>query len=188
MKTTDGKALLEYASDLELLSSSLAAGLPLDEASAYLTRHGSPHHRARWLKLHSRLVAGLPLQSALHDFKVGSADAWSDQLCEIVMACEVYNSSLLSNEIIDQAAFMRQAGDLLVDAKRRLSAAKSIAWLALAAPWLLVLMLSSRTENRQVFLQPQGLAILAIGVVASALAFQISKRIATLPEMNRVFA
>jgi len=188
MKRSDGADALAFASDLELLASSLEAGLPLEEATSYLTRHGSDQYRNHWQKLFSRLNAELPLQVALHDFKLAVADHWADQLCEIIITCEVYNSHLVSSEITKLARLVRRVGAVMVDSNRRLGAAQSVSWLALASPWLLLLMLCGREENRAVFGQPTGLAMLLAGAGASVLAYFVSKRIAVIPMARRVFA
>ncbi len=184
-KSTD---LLQFASDLDLLSSSLAAGLPLVDATGYLVEHGSTGFRANWQKLFTRLNAELPLHLALHDFKIAAEDFWCDQLCEIIITCEVYKATLVSSEVLKLASLVRQAGEANLESKRRISAATSISWLALASPWLLLAMLISRPENLAVFLQPEGLFIILAGLAASIAAFVISKRISTVAPRNRVFA
>jgi tight adherence protein B len=188
MNKSKAADLLAFAADLELLASSLGAGLQLEEASGYLTRHGSEVHRSHWQKLVSRLNAQLPLLVALHDFKVSAADFWADQLCEIIITCEVYNSTLVSSEVVKLARSVRQVGDFKADSQRRLNAAKGVAWLALASPWILLLLLCGRPENREYFLEPQGIALLVAGGAASVASYFISKSIASIPITRRVFA
>jgi tight adherence protein B len=179
---------LALAADIELLASSISAGLPMDQATDYLARHGSAEYGGIWKKLNLRLDAGLPLHLALHDFKVSASDRWVDQFCEIVITCDVYRSSLLAAELGRLAQQVRQVGEAEIDVSRRIASAKSVALLALAAPWILLLMLLGKAENREVFLRPEGLGILSIGVFASVLALFLSSRIALVPEQHRVFA
>ena len=188
MNKSEGRELLSFASDLELLSSSLSAGLPLANATVYLVEHGSAHFRSDWQKLSSRLQAELPMQLALHDFKIAAASYWSDQLCEVLIACDVYKSTIAAAEVLKLAHLVRQVGEVTLESQRRISAAKSIAWLALSAPWLLLIMLSLRTENLQVFLKPEGMLIVLAGAAASLTAFLLSQRISSVAPLKRVFA
>lgn len=187
MSKSKGQPRLALASDLELLSSSIGAGLAMHQATDYLARHGSDEFVGSWKKLNQRLEAGLALHLALHDLKVSAKDRWVDQFCELVITCDVYRTSMLSSELVRLAGQVRQVGEAETDLSRRIASARSVALLALAAPWILLAMLLGKSENREIFLKPEGLGIIALGLLGSAMAFYLSRRIAHVPAVQRVF-
>lgn len=60
--------------------------------------------------------------------------------------------------------------------------------IAVAAPWLIVVLLSGRLENAAAYSSPQGSMLLVAGLAASVLAVYLIGRIAKVDEQIRVFA
>jgi len=58
--------------------------------------------------------------------------------------------------------------------------------LAVAAPWIVLAMLSSRPGSLQAYSRPAGVLVLAIGGVLSLVAYRVMVRIGRLPEEGRV--
>ena len=60
--------------------------------------------------------------------------------------------------------------------------------LGVAAPWIVLLLLSTRPETAQAFAGPGGVTLLLGGAVLTVIAYRIMRRIGRLPTETRVFA
>lgn len=185
-KRTDEE--LDLAVDLELFSSSLEAGLPIEQCVEYLATNRVSSYHQTWMRLNQRLAAGLTLQLAIHDVKQFAQDRWIDLVCELAISCDVYRQQALASELADLAKWIRSYSEVRSDARSRIRSASSVAWLALAAPWLLLAVLLGRPENQAIFMQPLGLLAMGLGALASTVAVMLSRRIASSPLPERVFA
>jgi tight adherence protein B len=58
--------------------------------------------------------------------------------------------------------------------------------LAVAAPWIVLAMLSTRPDSLQAYSRPAGVLVLAIGAALSLVAYLLMVRIGRLPEEGRV--
>lgn len=58
--------------------------------------------------------------------------------------------------------------------------------MAVAAPWLVLALLSTRPQAAAAYATSGGALVLLIGAVASALAYRLMLRIGRLPEEERV--
>jgi tight adherence protein B len=61
-----------------------------------------------------------------------------------------------------------------------------LALLAVAAPWLVLTLLSTRSESVEAYDRPAGTAVLVVGAVSSVLAYRVMIAIGRLPEERRV--
>ena len=179
---------LDLAVDLELFSSSLEAGLPIEQCAEYLANNRSSSYHQTWMRLHQRLAAGFSLQLAIHDVKQFAQDRWIDLVCELAITCDVYRQQALVSELAELARWLRRYSEVRADARSRIRSASSVAWLALAAPWVLLVVLLGRPENQSIFFEPIGLLTISVGVAASVFAAFISRRIASTPVPDRNFA
>ncbi len=179
---------LDLAVDLELFSSSLEAGLPIEQCAEYLANNrGSSYHQT-WMRLHQRLAAGFSLQLAIHDVKQFAQDRWIDLVCELAITCAVYRQQALASELAELARWLRRYAEVRAEAGSRIRSARSVAWLALAAPWVLLALLLGRRENQAIFFEPMGVFAILVGAAASVFAALISRRIAATPVPDRNFA
>ena len=58
--------------------------------------------------------------------------------------------------------------------------------MAVAAPWVVLLLLATRPEAADAYDSPLGVVVLAVGAASSALAYWLMMRIGRLPEEQRV--
>ena len=58
--------------------------------------------------------------------------------------------------------------------------------LAVAAPWLVLLLLSTRPESVQAYATPTGALVLLVGALVTALAYWLMLRLGRLAEDERV--
>jgi tight adherence protein B len=179
---------LDLAVDLELFSSSLEAGLPIEQCAEYLANNRASSYHQTWMRLHQRLAAGFSLQLAIHDVKQFTQDRWIDLVCELAITCAVYRQQALASELAELARWLRRYAEVRAEAGSRIRSARSVAWLALAAPWVLLALLLGRPENQAIFFEPMGVFAILVGAAASVFAALISRRIAATPVPDRNFA
>jgi tight adherence protein B len=60
--------------------------------------------------------------------------------------------------------------------------------IAVAAPWVIVALLSSRTENASIYNTAEGAAILLLGFVVCVVAYRLVHLLGALPQQPRVFS
>ena len=87
--------------------------------------------------------------------------------------------STLSGFLRDDA---RTRGELLARQSWTVNAAR----MAVAAPWLVLILLATQRETLQAYDTPTGTLILAIGAAVSLIAYRLMIRIGRLPEERRV--
>jgi tight adherence protein B len=58
--------------------------------------------------------------------------------------------------------------------------------LAVAAPWIVLAMLSTRPDSLQAYSRPTGVLVLAVGAGLTLVAYRLMVRIGRLPEEARV--
>ena len=58
--------------------------------------------------------------------------------------------------------------------------------MAVAAPWIVLAMLSSRPDSLQAYSRPAGVLVLAVGAALSFVAYRVMVRVGRLPEEGRV--
>ncbi len=86
------------------------------------------------------------------------------------------------------AASLRQDAALRSEVEARQSWIRGAARLGIAAPWLVLLLLASRPEAASAYNSPGGLALLAVGLVVTVIAYRVMLALGRLPEERRWFA
>jgi tight adherence protein B len=185
--TKGGNPTQNFGRDVEIFANSVAVGISIEDSVGYLSEHGSYSFMAQWHGLWLRLLNGVDLHIALQDFKAICDKRIVDHFCEIVAACDLYQASATAQRLETYADFLDQLGQFEAETSSRLRSAASIAWLALAAPWLMFGILALKPQNLEYFLDSQGLLIILAAVLLSILAKLWSDRIAHLPPLQRAF-
>ena len=86
------------------------------------------------------------------------------------------------------AAWLRQVAALRAEVEARQGWIRTAARLGVAAPWVVLLLLSSRPEAASAYNSPLGLGLLAVGLVITVVAYRIMLAVGRLPEERRWFA
>jgi hypothetical protein len=178
----------DFAADVEVVGNFCSVGVPLEEVFGYLSVNGSDTFAPAWHSLWLRLQNGVDLHRALLDFKTICADRWVDQFCEIVIACDTYQTSALSASLRRLVEFLRRLSEVENEVSQRIKSVGSVAWLALLSPWAMLVILLAKPENLKVFSNFQGIAIVFSGLFLSVIAKILSDRIAKVQKLVRVFS
>lgn len=171
---------------IDHVASAVRAGLALPEALVQLSERGpAPLREAFAAFAHDYRATGR-FVDALDALKDRMADPVADRLVEALRIAREVGGTDLGRLLRTLSDFLRADGRARAELAARQSWTVNAARLALAAPWLVLLMLSTRGTALDAYREPGGVIVLLIGAVASLLAYRAMLRIGRLPEERRV--
>lgn len=168
------------------LTSAVRAGLSLPEALAQLGERGPDELRPAFVAFAQDYRAGGRFDDALDGLKRRLADPVGDRIVESLRLARAVGGSDLGRLLRTLAAFLRDDARTRSELEGRQGWTVNGARLAVAAPWIVLLLLTTRPESVAAYDRPAGAAVLAFGGVVSAAAYLVMLRIARLPEERRV--
>lgn len=173
---------------IDSVSSAVVAGVSVSDSLSELAQRGPIRLRNAFLGFTHRLDAGWSLVDALDWIKAEFGGEHSDRLFEILRLTTLNGGTALNAILRTQAQQLRQdiAQRAQIDSKQ--GWVVGTAKIAVAAPWLIVAMLSVRPENAAIYNTQAGVGILLIGFVVSLLAYRLIHMLGSLPLGARVFA
>ena len=169
------------------LISAIHSGLSLNEALVGLGMRGPDLIRPYFLTFHNELLESGNFIVAAEQLKARLNSHGSDQILEAVIMAKSLGGSELLQIFRTLGDFLRQDLTLRKEIEIKHGWIKNSAHLSAAAPWLLLLLLSSQPGTAQAFAQPGGVAILFMGVVLTAAAYMWMGKLGQLPTSPRVF-
>lgn len=168
------------------LSSGVRAGLSLPEALSQLGERGPEALRPAFSAFAQDYRATGRFGEALDQLKSRLADPVADRICEALRITREVGGSDLGRLLRSLSAFLREDARTRSELEARQSWTVNAARVAVAAPWLVLAMLSTRPESVQAYNSGSGALVLALGGVVSVVAYQLMLRIGRLPEEERV--
>jgi len=184
-RRTELRALWPDAID-DLLSS-VRAGMSLPEALISLADRGPEELRGPFAEFARDHQVTARFDLCLDLLKERFADPVADRIIEALRLTREVGGTDLGKTLRSLAAMLREDQRTRGELQARQSWTISSARLAVAAPWLVLAMLSFRTESASAFNSAAGLVVLVSGAGACALAYWLMLRIGKLPEERRVF-
>lgn len=169
------------------LISAIHSGLSLSEALVGLGSRGPEQIRPHFIWFHQELLAGRDFLHVTRTLKTRLNSHGSDQILEAVLLAKSLGGSELLQIFRTLGDFLRQDLALRKEIEIKHGWIKNSAHLSSAAPWLLLLLLSSQPGTAQAFAQPGGVAILLTGLFLTSVAYLWMGRLAQLPNPPRVF-
>ncbi|PZQ92129.1 MAG: type II secretion system protein F [Leifsonia xyli] len=173
---------------LDHLVAGLRAGQPLPDALAALGESGPVPLRPAFLAFGGDLRATGQLMVALDALKARLADPVADRVVETLRVAREVGGTELPAVLRALAAHLRADAALRSEVEARQSWVVSAARLGVAAPWLVLLLLAARPEAVRAYNSPAGVAVLAVGLVVTILAYRLMLAVGRLPEERRWFA
>jgi tight adherence protein B len=171
---------------IDNLASAVRAGMSLPEGVSGLATRGPEPLRPPFARFGAAYRASGRFSDCLDSLKADLADPVADRVCETLRVARDVGGS-------DLGTVLRTLSELLrVDARTRSELETRQGWtvnaarLAVAAPWLVLLMLGTQSTTLQAFDSSGGVLLLAIGAAVCVLAYRIMLRIGRLPEEPRV--
>lgn len=172
---------------IDHLISGVHSGLSLSEAMVGLGNRGPELLRPAFLDFHQDLLRKGDFGEATQKLKVRFNAHGSDQILEAILLAKSLGGSELLQIFRTLGDFLRQDLALRKEIEIKHGWIKNSAHLSSAAPWLLLLLLSSQPGTAQAFAQPGGVAILFLGIFLTMVAYFWMGRLGRLPRTPRVF-
>lgn len=171
---------------VDTLVSGVRAGMSLPEALSNLGERGPEAVRPEFQDFAADYAATARFDHCLDRLKARFADPVADRIVEALrLAHEVGGTDLgillrsLSRMLRED---MRTRGELEARQSWTVNGAK----VAVAAPWLVLALLSTRPQAAAAYATTSGAVVLAVGGLASAVAYRLMLRLGRLPEEDRV--
>lgn len=168
------------------LTSGVRAGLSLPEALAQLGDRGPAELRPAFVAFAADYRATGRFIDCLERLKERLADPVADRIVEALRITREVGGSDLGRLMRTLAAFLRDDARTRAELEARQSWTVNAARLAVAAPWIVLMLLSTRPEAVAAYNRPTGVVVLVGGAVASLVAYRVMVRIGRLPDEARV--
>lgn len=168
------------------LSSGIRAGLSLPEALSALGTRGPEMLRPPFDRFAGDFRATGRFNESLDNLKDSLADPVGDRVIEALRMAREVGGTDLGRLLRTLSTFLREDARVRSELETRQSWTVNAARLALAAPWIVLLLLSVRSETVVAYRTTAGALVLIVGAATSALAYRVMLRIAQLPEEERV--
>ena len=170
------------------LASAVRAGLSLAEALTQLGRRGPEPLREPFLAFGADYQVTGRFGDSLDRLKVRLSDPVGDRVVEGLRIAREVGGGELGSLLRNLSGFLRE------DARTRSELESRQAWtvngarLAVAAPWLVLLMLCFQREVIARYASPAGVVVLAGGALLCLVAYRVMVRIGRLPTERRVLS
>lgn len=168
------------------LASAIRAGLSLPEALTALGTRGPELLRTPFERFAGDFRATGNFNDSLNRLKNALADPVGDRVIEALRMAREVGGSDLGRLLRTLSTFLREDARIRSELETRQSWTVNAARLALAAPWAVLLLLSTRPEAVVAYRTAAGALVLIVGAATSAVAYRVMLRIAQLPEEERV--
>ncbi|MCW2528246.1 MAG: Type secretion system protein TadB, partial [Pseudonocardiales bacterium] len=171
---------------IDNLASAIRAGMSLPEGVAGLAVRGPEPLRPAFARFGSSYRATGRFNPCLDALKADLADPVADRVCETLRVAREVGGSDLGSVLRTLSELLRIDGRTRGELETRQGWTVNAARLAVAAPWIVLLMLGSQSGTLTSFDSSGGVALLAIGAAVCVVAYRVMLRIGRLPEEPRV--
>ena len=170
------------------LASAVRAGMSLAEAVSGLAVRGPEPLRPAFEEFARDYQASGRFGSSLDRLKARLADPVGDRVVEGLRVAREVGGGDLGRLLRNLSAHLRDDARTRAELEARQSWAVNGARLAVAAPWLVLLLLCFQREVISRYASTAGVVVLAVGAVACVGAYRTMLRIGRLPVEKRVMA
>ena len=168
------------------LASAVRAGLSLPEAVAQLAVRGPEQLRPQFQRFGADYRVTGRFGESLDRLKTALADPVADRIIESLRVAREVGGGDLGRLLRTLSQFLREDARTRAELETRQGWTVNAARLALAAPWVVLALLSLRAETVVAYDTPTGVLVLIVGAAVSFAAYRVMLRIARLPEEQRV--
>ena len=172
---------------IDHLMSGIQSGLSLTESLAGLSTRGPEALRPAFTQFKATLYGSGDLTQAIEELKALFAHHGSDQIFEALIISKALGGSELLQILRSLGDFLRQDLALRREIEVKHGWIKNSAHLSAAAPWILLLLLSTQPSTAAAYSTSTGAMILAAGLVMTGVAYIWMNRLGRLPQTPRVF-
>lgn len=168
------------------LASGVRAGLSLPESLTALGVRGPEPLRSPFRRFGEDYRATGRFNEGLDALKADLADPVGDRVVEALRMAREVGGTDLGRLLRTLSGFLREDARTRAELETRQGWTVNAARLALAAPWLILLLLSTKPQAVAAYNEPAGAIVLLVGGGVSLVAYRVMLRIARLPVERRV--
>ena len=168
------------------LASAVRAGMSLPEGLAALATRGPAPLRPAFARFGAAYRASGRFGSCLDALKDDLADPVGDRVCETMRVAREVGGSDLGTVLRTLSELLRADARTRSELETRQGWVVNAARLAVAAPWIVLLLLGTQSTTLQAYNSTGGVVLLGVGAVVCVVAYRIMLRIGQLPEERRV--
>ena len=169
------------------LMSGIQSGLSLSESLAGLATRGPEVLRPAFVRFKATLLSSGDLTEAIEELKVNFGHHGSDQILEALLIAKALGGSELLQILRTLGDFLRQDLALRREIDVKHGWIKNSAHISAAAPWILLLLLSTQPSTAIAYSTSTGAIILITGLFMTAVAYLWMNRLGRLPQTPRIF-
>lgn len=173
---------------VDMLGSAVRAGMSLPEAVIDLGARGPEALRPPFTAFAADYRASGSFAIALDDLKDSLRDPVADRVVVSLGIAREVGGSDLGRVLATLSDFLRQDARARGEIEARQSWTVNAARVAVAAPWITLLLLCTRPETVAAYSTATGAAIIVGSAVLSAVAYRVMTAIGKLPDEPRVLA
>jgi tight adherence protein B len=171
---------------IDHLASAVRAGLSLPEGLSALAVRGPAELRPPFARFAAAYRASGRFGDCLDALKDDLADPIGDRVCETMRVAREVGGSDLGTVLRTLSELLRADARTRAELETRQGWVVNAARLAVAAPWLVLLLLGTQSETLSAYDSAGGTVLLAIGAAVCLVAYRIMLRLGRLPEEQRV--
>ena len=168
------------------LASAVRAGMALPEAVAQVGHRGPVGIREPFRRFADDYRASGRFFECLDDLKLRLSDPVADRVVESLRVAREVGGTDLGRVLRTLSHFLREDARTRAELQTRQGWTVNAARLALAAPWVVLALLSLRPETVAAYDSAAGAAVLLVGGSVSVAAYRLMLRISRLPVEERV--
>lgn len=172
---------------IDSLVSAASSGLSATESLIELAEVGPAVLRPHFHAFAQNLTYGASPTRALSLLKQNLGDVHADRLIELIAIANSAGGAGYHEALRTQATLTRHDLALWGEIESKQGWVSGTAKIAVAAPWLIVLMLSSRPENAAVYASDTGTMVLSIGLLVSIFAYRLIQVLGSISRPRRIF-
>ena len=168
------------------LASAVRAGMSLPEGVAALGERGPAELRPAFARFGTAYRATGRFGDCLDALKDDLADPVGDRVCETVRVAREVGGSDLGTVLRTLSELLRSDARTRAELETRQGWIVNAARLAVAAPWVVLLLLGTQSSALNSYDSAAGTVLLGVGGAVCAVAYRIMLQIGKLPEDRRV--
>jgi tight adherence protein B len=168
------------------LASAVRAGLSLPEALVALSTRGPDVLRPPFARFASQYRSSGRFAACLDRLKDDLADPVGDRIVETLRVAREVGGSDLGRVLRTLSTFLREDARARAELETRQGWVVQAARLAVAAPWVVLLLLATQSATLDAYDSALGTALLVGGGVVCFVAYRLMLRIGRLPQDVRV--
>lgn len=168
------------------ITSGVRAGMALPEALSQLGVRGPEGLRAPFVAFADDYRLTGRFHDSLDRLKERLSDPVGDRLVESLRIAREVGGTDLGHLLRTLSGFLREDARTRAELEARQSWTVNAARLAVAAPWVVLAMLSANPESVRAYSSGLGVLVLGLGAAVTAAAYWLMVRMGRLPEDERV--